>query len=96
MSDSMQQLGNDVKAPTNETMTLTRMVDIWSRMTPEQKEFVAILHADGFGVATAVSCGGPSADFYEECYEGYIDKSLWDKLDLPYKFGALNGRRTTT
>jgi len=98
MTSTIQSMGNDVKAPANETMTLTRKVDIWSRMQPEQRELCLSFNLEGYSQAYGESNGGGSYDFYQQIITNGIDKdmkAMWDEVDTPYKFGAVNGRRTT-
>ena len=87
MTSSIQDLGNDaIKPATDNTMTLVKMVDIWSRMTPEQRDFVMVMHTAGFYVGEGVVEERAALAFIIRDWQK-MDKELWDNLDLPFKFG---------
>ena len=93
MTSTIQSMGNDVKAPANETMTLDRMETIWHFMTPEQQELVAMMCATN---SFYVVAGGNMLDSLKRAELTESAREAWNDFDWPFKLGALNGRRTTT
>ncbi|MBL4940362.1 MAG: hypothetical protein JKY81_01715 [Colwellia sp.] len=89
MTDSMQKLGSDaVKPATDNAMTEVKMVDIWSRMTPEQREVMVIMYATG--VAGGQYLESNEADDLNDILKVHhiCDYQEWDRMSLPFKFGT--------
>jgi len=83
---TMQQLGEDAVKPVDEPMTLTRMQDIWARMTPEQRllcaRFYDCLHQGRYSarvIMTDDTLSNPVGEI----------KQQWDEIkDNTLKFGG--------
>ena len=94
MTSTIQSMGNDVKAPANETMTLDRMTDIWAKFTPEQRDVVVRM-----GCAMAEAMGSHKKNSLSDTltFEPFSleIREDWDKLDWPFKFGRKDNRQTS-
>lgn len=88
MTTSMEAMGKDaIKPATYNTMTLDKMVDIWSAMRPEQRLFVARLlissdinYEDGEVVYNL-------NDKILAISDQYL-KVVFDHQELPFRFGT--------
>lgn len=90
MSDSIQQLGEDINKPSTESpMTLERMTDIWARLTPEQRHFMVVMFETG-------ECEGSKEDigFLNYCIGRSINDMAkrFDSAVFPFKFGVYQHR----
>ena len=67
-------------------MTLTEMVDLWSRMTPKQRELVAIFGEAGWAAGSVEASVTVEEIEYQANKFGDDFKSGWNANGLPFKF----------
>lgn len=68
--------------------TLIELVDVWSRMGPDQQELCLILYTTGWAEGHFKMDTPTCLEETIKGYEPFMDKREFDILEIPFKFGG--------